>query len=509
MDGTTAGQIGLAPLGSLPLPQNPALSGVPPLNPVPVAQPVAPIISMPSPTMPVPVIPPVVPTVAPVPPMPVVPQYSQPTPVYAPSLTTAPIVNAPTLSPPIPPMPPVVVAPPALVQLPPVISAEELGLTPPGTMTPELHLQQIENQIAEVDLDLMAETKSPTATMTTAVPSAASPIPPIVPPMPPAPKPAAPVAPAPTSMPVVSTASNYFQNTGSKSSKVIQSDVPIERGSAFSAINGPLLKKIGIIVGAVVVLGVAGYLIFNGVTSSQKSNNTTTTKTTPTVTPSGSSTSSNVPDTTAIPGAESTTGTTTTTTPVVDAPSSASQGTTVVQTPAAPAPAQTPTAPVTTPTTPNTGLNDDDVARLPRYLTITKLGIHASVEKIGITNSGQMGAPNDIWNAGWYTGSAAPGSTGTAFLDGHATSKRGALFGNLDTLRQGDIISVERNDGRVINYQIRRVKVVSRHDVNMASMLQSFDATKNGLNIMSCVGNWVASEQTLENRVLVYATQTP
>jgi len=50
--------------------------------------------------------------------------------------------------------------------------------------------------------------------------------------------------------------------------------------------------------------------------------------------------------------------------------------------------------------------------------------------------------------------------------------------------------------------------VVNRNDVDMASMLKPYDPHKNGLNIMSCQGAWIASEGTLENRVLVYAVQT-
>jgi LPXTG-site transpeptidase (sortase) family protein len=143
----------------------------------------------------------------------------------------------------------------------------------------------------------------------------------------------------------------------------------------------------------------------------------------------------------------------------------------------------------------------------PKTLTIAKLDIHSSIDSVNLTEAGAMGVPSNIWNAGWYVGSSQPGQSGAVFIDGHSSSSRGALFGNLDTLVTGDQIEVERIDGTKVKYSVAKVSVVNRHDVDMTTMLQPYEPHKNGLNIMSCVGDWIASEQTLKNRVLVYATQ--
>lgn len=149
----------------------------------------------------------------------------------------------------------------------------------------------------------------------------------------------------------------------------------------------------------------------------------------------------------------------------------------------------------------------DDPAYVPKMLTIAKLGIHATIESIGVTSSGAMDVPSSIWNAGWYIGSAQPGQPGAVFIDGHATSTRGAIFGNLDTLVTGDQIEIERNDGKIIKYSVAKTTVVNREDVDMSEALKPYDDQKNGLTIMSCVGQWIAAENTMENRVLVYAVQ--
>jgi LPXTG-site transpeptidase (sortase) family protein len=150
---------------------------------------------------------------------------------------------------------------------------------------------------------------------------------------------------------------------------------------------------------------------------------------------------------------------------------------------------------------------DDTSAYIPKVLTISKLGIHATVDPVSTTAAGAMGVPENIWNAGWYSGSAKPGQPGAVFMDGHASSTRGALFGNLDSLVIGDEMQVERADGRVISYKVAKVSVLNRNDVNMIEAMQPLDSQKGGLNIMSCVGQWVSAENTLENRVLIYAIQ--
>ncbi|TAL15283.1 class F sortase [Patescibacteria group bacterium] len=149
----------------------------------------------------------------------------------------------------------------------------------------------------------------------------------------------------------------------------------------------------------------------------------------------------------------------------------------------------------------------DTTNYIPKTLTITKLGINASIESVATTANGAMGVPGNIWNAAWYNKSAKPGQAGAVFIDGHSSSTDGALFGKLNTLAKGDIINVMRADNIVINYKVMAINVVNRSNVDMSSMLKPYGTSRNGLNILSCQGKWLPSEETLENRVLVYAVQ--
>jgi LPXTG-site transpeptidase (sortase) family protein len=143
----------------------------------------------------------------------------------------------------------------------------------------------------------------------------------------------------------------------------------------------------------------------------------------------------------------------------------------------------------------------------PKQLKIPKLGINAAVVSLGLTSGGAVDTPKNIWNAGWYNGSAKPGTDGAVFIDGHSSASRGALFGNLDKLVVGDQIQLERGDGSLITYRVAYTATVDRNAVDMASMMKPYGGAARGLNIITCVGKWIDSEKTLENRALVYAQQ--
>lgn len=294
----------------------------------------------------------------------------------------------------------------------------------------------------------------------------------------------------PTTPAKVEEVRNYFQNTYSADGSAVP---PSGGGGApkFSLNNfsPKSIRRVIIIAVAVIVIGIGGFLIVNAVLNSQQKQDVAIDDTPITETPIVIE-----------PNSEET--------PIVTPVDEQEKPTTPIFTPTpTPAPTPTPVASEGVPTVANSGLNDSDVAATPRYLRIAKLDINARVETIGVTSSGAMGVPTDMWNAGWYIGSAKPGQGGAVFMDGHSTANRGALFGNLDTLVAGDMLEIQRNDGAVIKYQVAKVSVVNRNDVDMAAMMLPYDLSKNGLNILSCTGQWIESEQTLENRVMVYAVQ--
>ncbi len=141
----------------------------------------------------------------------------------------------------------------------------------------------------------------------------------------------------------------------------------------------------------------------------------------------------------------------------------------------------------------------------PRILKIDALGINARIRPMKVNSLGAVQAPVNIYDSGWYTSSSKPGGYGAMFIDGHASgATRQGLFAYLDTLKEGNTVSVETGDGQQFNYKVVHVETVSKDGVDMNKALQAYGGAKEGLNLMTCTGTWVNSQKTLTNRVIVY-----
>ncbi|MDR2336953.1 MAG: class F sortase [Candidatus Nomurabacteria bacterium] len=145
----------------------------------------------------------------------------------------------------------------------------------------------------------------------------------------------------------------------------------------------------------------------------------------------------------------------------------------------------------------------------PRYLSIPKIGINkARVTEIGIKNN-RVNSPVSIFDAGWYRDSAKPGSGGVLFMDGHnGGTRREGIFDNLNTLVPKDEIVVQRGDDAIFIYEVVENNIVPLEEANnyMDMMLyQSAVAGKEGLNIITCIGEWNENLKTYNKRVLLRA----
>jgi len=147
-------------------------------------------------------------------------------------------------------------------------------------------------------------------------------------------------------------------------------------------------------------------------------------------------------------------------------------------------------------------------ADAPRVLTIDSLGIAARIKPMGLNSDNSIQAPKNIYDAGWYRGSAKPGQTGALFIDGHASgATRQGLFGSLDTLKVGDTVGVEKGNGEKLTYRVVHVATIPLSEIDMSVILAPYQGVKNGLNLMTCTGHWVKESATLDHRVVVYTQQ--
>lgn len=158
-----------------------------------------------------------------------------------------------------------------------------------------------------------------------------------------------------------------------------------------------------------------------------------------------------------------------------------------------------------TPVTPASVSSYTVAADAPRILHIDSLKISAKIRPMTVNSIGAIAAPVNIYDSGWYTGSAKPGTNGAAFIDGHASgATRMGLFAYIDTLKVGNEVSVERGDGQMLNYKVVHVETVSKDTIDMAKVLRTYGGAKEGLNLMTCTGTWIKDEKTYDKRAVVY-----
>ena len=142
----------------------------------------------------------------------------------------------------------------------------------------------------------------------------------------------------------------------------------------------------------------------------------------------------------------------------------------------------------------------------PRYLKIERLRVMSRIIGLSESKAGVLLAPRSIYDAGWYTATSKPGTGGATLIDGHSTgpTKQG-IFGKLDSLAAGDIISVVRGDGRTVSYRVVRKQHFPEKSVDMASAISPVTPGKAGLNLITCGGTVNTRTNGFSERIIVYA----
>jgi hypothetical protein len=148
---------------------------------------------------------------------------------------------------------------------------------------------------------------------------------------------------------------------------------------------------------------------------------------------------------------------------------------------------------------------------LPKYLKIPKLGVSARVLQVGVTSTGDLGTPTNIYDTAWYTGSAHPGdlgNLGAVLIDGHVHGPTlPGVFMNIKKLVPGDTLQIVRGDNVVFSYRVMKVQNYDASTMNMAMMLASVQSGIPGLNLITCGGPFDTKTNEYTQRTAVFAVQ--
>lgn len=148
---------------------------------------------------------------------------------------------------------------------------------------------------------------------------------------------------------------------------------------------------------------------------------------------------------------------------------------------------------------------------LPKMLTIPKLKVNARVVQLNVTKTGDLQAPTNIYDTGWYKASAKPGDgpgSGAMLIDGHVHGPTlPGVFMNIKKLVAGDTITITRGDGQKFNYVVIKTQNYDANTIDMGMVLTSIQPGKAGLNLMTCGGPYDQQSGHYTQRTVVFAVQ--
>jgi len=141
----------------------------------------------------------------------------------------------------------------------------------------------------------------------------------------------------------------------------------------------------------------------------------------------------------------------------------------------------------------------------PSSLNISRQGTSGVIVPVGLTKKGAIAAPVKTDQIGWYDSGTRLGQLGTIVLIGHKDDIwfRPAVFGKLDQVIVGDVITLTDNLGRNWNYSVRQKTVYPVDKVPLTELLQNDQQAR--LVLISCAGRWSWLKGGYTDRIVIDA----
>ncbi|TMR90321.1 class F sortase [Nonomuraea basaltis] len=142
---------------------------------------------------------------------------------------------------------------------------------------------------------------------------------------------------------------------------------------------------------------------------------------------------------------------------------------------------------------------------VPKSIDIPSIDVEAPLMKLGLEKNGDVQLPpyEKPKVAGWYTGSAVPGEKGASVIIGHVDTKTApAVFYKLRQLRKGQIVKVERSDGKVVEFKVDAIEQVHKDSFPTRRVY-----VEDGLKLVTCGGKFDFAKGEYVDNVIVYASR--
>jgi LPXTG-site transpeptidase (sortase) family protein len=138
----------------------------------------------------------------------------------------------------------------------------------------------------------------------------------------------------------------------------------------------------------------------------------------------------------------------------------------------------------------------------PVRLIIPVLKVNAPIDRVGLLSNGDMEAPGSNESVGWYRFGPNPGDTGSAVIAGHYGRWGKAVFGKLDSLKKGDRLQIEDENGEMVTFLVRESRIYDP-EADTSEIFAQNDG-RSHLNLITCEGVWDAASKTYSERLVVF-----
>lgn len=137
-----------------------------------------------------------------------------------------------------------------------------------------------------------------------------------------------------------------------------------------------------------------------------------------------------------------------------------------------------------------------------RSISIPSIGVRSPLVPLGLGADGELEAPGPWDRPGWFADGTVPGETGPAVVAGHVDSPDGpAVFWRLSELGRGDVVEVERSDGRTARFVVTRNEQFEQADFPSTEVYGPTPGRE--LRLITCAGIYDReARRYLSNRVV-------
>ena len=148
-------------------------------------------------------------------------------------------------------------------------------------------------------------------------------------------------------------------------------------------------------------------------------------------------------------------------------------------------------------------------AATPMKVTVPSISADSSLVPTGILPDGELEVPplSQPLQASWYDESPTPGQPGPAVVLGHINGNgKPGIFADLDKVKAGEDIMIDRADGQTAVFTVDHVDTVPKSNFPTADVYN--DTPDSQIRLITCGGDLDRAARSYLSNVIVYANLT-